>query len=96
MPTLTSSSAIYNQSEQIENGDWIYFEPITCDSADVTGLTLIGMYGATVEDGYEPIARNIPFGTRVSLVASKRYHHLRVTTQPYKKSNVHILSCIYK
>ena len=86
LPTLTSSSAIYNQSEQIENGDWIYFEPITCDSADVTGLTLIGMYGATVEDGYEPIARNIPFGTRVSLVASKRYHHLRVTTQPYKKA----------
>ena len=43
LPTLTSSSAIYNQSEQIENGDWIYFEPITCDSADVTGVNHVDL-----------------------------------------------------
>lgn len=86
LQTLTSNSAVYNQSEQIENGDWIYFEPITCNSADVTGLNLLGMYGAVDEDGFETIARNISFGTRVNLVASKRYHHLRVVTFPYKKA----------
>lgn len=68
--------------DAIPSGSSIYFRPVSCTDAAVTGLTIYGMYGAASSDGYDTLKANCPYGTTQVLTAARAYHHLQLAPFP--------------
>lgn len=79
--THTGSKTIVLK-DVIPSGSSIYFRPVSCTDAAVTGLTIYGMYGASASEGYDTLKANCPYGTTQVFTASREYHHLQLAPFP--------------
>ena len=85
--THTGSKTIVLK-DVIPSGSSIYFRPVSCTDAAVTGLTIYGMYGASASEGYDTLKANCPYGTTQVFTASREYHHLQLAPFPAMAASI--------